>query len=1053
MKHFSKQLSWLLAFVLIFTSVVSTGIPVYASDTITIGESTDEVILAGTNVELYDWGGDAYISYYESADSDTVLYEDTYASTIGSNNIAAKPYAWHITFVKIVQDNSGTARPPEYHFKAYPDTSLENVPVSTQMTLPEGITTTTTTATTGAAINISVYIGDTKLTDYNETSSFTLPSASLLRSYVGETQFNSALETAGYKLPDLTELYYTVELTDKSASSYSLKLTLVPTVEVTFDENTGTPDLAGTKMYATPNAKIDSAKLPTVSKDGVDFYGWKRSDAKYVFLANVINASDLLPGVSSASELKAMYKEINPTFSLDLKNKKVTDLLPGRTYAYPKLDIVTWDDTTIVADSNGEFSYETLSEFENLAQLRLNENIGVSINSNYVSLKHGIPSIPVTENTQTTARVTNTNDFAGCEFAIRATSDSSALSWGTSSTFSGLTPETEYKIYVKHSADENGFESNPVETVAFTTLAVKVVSNDAPNGVTIENISVQAHTNSAIEPVLVIKDGDKTLVEGTDYTVVYSNNTDVGTATATVTFINDYSGTMTKNFTLTHNWQTDWSSDATKHWHECFVCHEKNDEAAHILGTPATATTPQTCTVCGYVLVPALGSWIVSFDRNVGTGTMADVSVTKGEQYTLPACTFTAPANKEFKAWNIGGTEYAPGANYTVTANTTVTAEFIAAVPTNGGGGSSTATPQPDAGTAATKDASNKASREAIKEQLSQTKAGDAVTVEMNGSLVVPGEVLSIIRGKDVTLVLDMGDGITWSINGQSITDSSLDDVDFDVTLDTNAIPKELISQMAEEQASTTLSLSHDGSFGFTAVLTIDLNEINAGKYGNLFYYNPETKQLTLQAVEKIGEKGAVELPFSHASEYVVIISEEPMLEKTLDQIEISAVKRTLYVGGTEKKSMTLKLELPQLLKEAVEQDSSILKITYQSSNPKIATVNASGKITAKKAGKTTITTQVTINGVQRKFKTTITVKKAYIKLIKSTNTLKTGSTFTYKAIGYGVKTEDIMFYTSKKSIVVINKTTGKAKARTKGTDYVIAKAGKIIKKIKVKVS
>ena len=868
MKHFSKQLSWLLAFVLIFTSVVSTGIPVYASDTITIGESTDEVILAGTNVELYDWGGDAYISYYESADSDTVLYEDTYASTIGSNNIAAKPYAWHITFVKIVQDNSGTARPPEYHFKAYPDTSLENVPVSTQMTLPEGITTT---ATTGAAINISVYIGDTKLTDYNETSSFILPSASLLRSYVGETQFNSALETAGYKLPDLTELYYTVELTDKSASSYSLKLTLVPTVEVTFDENTGTPDLAGTKMYATPNAKIESAKLPTVSKDGVDFYGWKRSDAKYVFLANVINASELLPGVSSASELKAMYKEINPTFSLDLTNKKVTDLLPGRTYAYPKLDIVTWDDTTIVADSNGEFSYETLSEFENLAQLRLNENIGVSINSNYVSLKHGIPSIPVTENTQTTARVTNTNDFAGCEFAIRATSDSSALSWGTSSTFSGLTPETEYKIYVKHSADENGFESNPVETVAFTTLAVKVVSNDAPNGVTIENISVQAHTNSAIEPVLVIKDGDKTLVEGTDYTVVYSNNTDVGTATATVTFINDYSGTMTKNFTLTHNWQTDWSSDATKHWHECFVCHEKNDEAAHILGTPATATTPQTCTVCGYVLVPALGSWIVSFDRNVGTGTMADVSVTKGEQYTLPACTFTAPANKEFKAWNIGGTEYAPGANYTVTANTTVTAEFIAAVPTNGGGGSSTA---------------------------------------------------------------------------------------------------------------------------------------------------------TLQAVEK-----------------------------TLDQIEISAVKRTLYVGGTEKKSMTLKLELPQLLREAKEQDSSILKITYKSSNPKVATVNASGKITAKKAGKTTITTLVTINGVKKKFKTTITVKKAYIKLIKSKKTLKKGSTFTYKAVGYGVKTEDIMFYSSKKSIVVINKKTGKAKAKTKGMDYVIAKAGKIIKKIKVKVS
>ncbi|MBB2181817.1 fibronectin type III domain-containing protein [Lachnospiraceae bacterium MD1] len=366
----------------------------------------------------------------------------------------------------------------------------------------------------------------------------------------------------------------------------------------------------------------------------------------------------------------------------------------------------------------------------------------------------------------------------------------------------------------------------------------------------------------------------------------------------------------------------------------------------------------------------------------------------------------------------------------------------------SGGSPTSTVTTMP-----AIKDASNQAGWEAIKEQIGQSREGDTVTIEMNGSSVVPGEVLDVIRGTETTLVFDMGEGITWSINGQSITEGSLKDVNLDVSLNTDAIPEGIISQMAGEQDSNTLSLAYDGPFGFTSVLTINLNKINAGKYGNLFYYNPVTKQLTLQAVEKIGEKGTVELPFSHASDYVVIISEEPMLEKTLDQIAISAVKGTLYVGGTEKKSMTLKLELPQLLKEAVEQDSSILKITYQSSNPKIATVNASGKITAKKAGKTTITTQVTINGVQRKFKTTITVKKAYIKLIKSTNTLKTGSTFTYKAIGYGVKTEDIMFYTSKKSIVVINKTTGKAKARTKGTDYIIVKVGKVIAKIKVKVS
>ena len=34
--------------------------------------------------------------------------------------------------------------------------------------------------------------------------------------------------------------------------------------------------------------------------------------------------------------------------------------------------------------------------------------------------------------------------------------------------------------------------------------------------------------------------------------------------------------------------------------------------------------------------------------------------------YILPECGFTAPADQEFKAWQIGGTEYKVGDSYTV---------------------------------------------------------------------------------------------------------------------------------------------------------------------------------------------------------------------------------------------------------------------------------------------------------------------------------------------------------------------------------------------------
>ena len=56
-----------------------------------------------------------------------------------------------------------------------------------------------------------------------------------------------------------------------------------------------------------------------------------------------------------------------------------------------------------------------------------------------------------------------------------------------------------------------------------------------------------------------------------------------------------------------HNYKTTWSTDETNHWHECSVCGDKKDVAAHTPGAAATETTPQTCTICGYVIKAALG--------------------------------------------------------------------------------------------------------------------------------------------------------------------------------------------------------------------------------------------------------------------------------------------------------------------------------------------------------------------------------------------------------------------------------------------------------------
>lgn len=68
----------------------------------------------------------------------------------------------------------------------------------------------------------------------------------------------------------------------------------------------------------------------------------------------------------------------------------------------------------------------------------------------------------------------------------------------------------------------------------------------------IEAIANQTYTGQALTPAITVKDGETTLTLNTDYTVAYADNTNVGTATVTVTAKegSDYSGTASKTFNI-----------------------------------------------------------------------------------------------------------------------------------------------------------------------------------------------------------------------------------------------------------------------------------------------------------------------------------------------------------------------------------------------------------------------------------------------------------------------------------------------------------------------
>ena len=97
-----------------------------------------------------------------------------------------------------------------------------------------------------------------------------------------------------------------------------------------------------------------------------------------------------------------------------------------------------------------------------------------------------------------------------------------------------------------------------------------------------------------------------------------------------------------------------------------------------------------------------LADFTITFNGNGGSGSMEPVTIKAGANYILPECGFTAPADQEFKAWEIGGAEYKVGDSYTVDRDTEIKAlwENSVITPTtytvtvgNDGNGTGTATP------------------------------------------------------------------------------------------------------------------------------------------------------------------------------------------------------------------------------------------------------------------------------------------------------------------------------------------------------------------------
>ncbi len=180
-----------------------------------------------------------------------------------------------------------------------------------------------------------------------------------------------------------------------------------------------------------------------------------------------------------------------------------------------------------------------------------------------------------------------------------------------------------------------------------------------------------------------------------------------------------------------------------------------------------------------------------------------------------------------------------------------------------------------------------------IADKLKEATETVEVVVEMNGEDTVPAEIFESIKGQDVTVSFDMGNGIVWAVNGMDITGDNLESINLSATTGSGVtvIPTELISSLGEDRFTIELTLEHEGEFGFTAVMTVNVDQKNAGKFANLFYFNPTDEAMEFICSAPVNEDGTAELAFVHASDYVIVVDEVSMSEE--HNISLANVRET----------------------------------------------------------------------------------------------------------------------------------------------------------------
>lgn len=265
------------------------------------------------------------------------------------------------------------------------------------------------------------------------------------------------------------------------------------------------------------------------------------------------------------------------------------------------------------------------------------------------------------------------------------------------------------------------------------------------------------YDKTAHTPVVTVKDGDKTLILDTDYTVAYENNTNAGKATVTVRGKGNYKGSVTKTFiispvaltgtvalVLTGDNDGDGQADAGD-----MVALEMKDGKELVIENGAIKLKDGDTTITVAVV------WLRAGKTIEGANGLS-YTITKADQGKSVAAQISPQDTNNYTG--------------TLTATVSVPAEK-SDQPSNSSGGGSTGS---SSGSVTNKYAIStaKTSNGSVSLNTKTAKRGEVVTVTVKPDEGYVLKILAVVDGKGKSVsITDVGDGTyTFTMPGTTVT-------------------------------------------------------------------------------------------------------------------------------------------------------------------------------------------------------------------------------------------------------------------------------------------